>query len=134
MVMLARPGLGLNTAIAHQLGGLYDVPHGEANSVLLPHTMRFNMDACAPRLAMVAEAMGIKTGGMTDEDAALAAADGVAQLCRDLELPETLRDVGVPEEALELIAAATLHDRGLATNPKPVYDAGPIMSVLRAAW
>lgn len=134
MVMLARPGLGLNTAIAHQLGGLYDVPHGEANSVLLPHTMRFNMDACAPRLAMVAEAMGIKTGGMTDEDTALAAADGVAQLCRDLELPETLRDVGVPEEALELIAAATLHDRGLATNPKPVYDAGPIMSVLRAAW
>jgi len=45
-----------------------------------------------------------------------------------------LRDVGVPEEGLELIAAATLHDRGLATNPVPVYDAGPIMSVLRRAW
>jgi alcohol dehydrogenase class IV len=129
MVMLARPGLGLNTAIAHQLGGLYDVPHGEANSVLLPHTMRFNMDSCASRLAM-----GIETGNMTDEDAALAAADGVAQLCRSLDLPETLRDVGVPEEGLELIASATLHDRGLATNPKPVYDAGPIMTVLRAAW
>ena len=134
MVMLARPGLGQNTAIAHQLGGLYDVPHGEANSVLLPHTMRFNMDACAPRLAMVAQAMGIDTRDMSDEDASLAAADGVAQLCRELDLPETLRDVGVPEEALELIASATLHDRGLATNPKPVYDAGPIMSVLRAAW
>ena len=134
MVMMARPGLGLNTAIAHQLGGLYDVPHGEANSVLLPHTMRFNMDACAPRLAMVAEAMGIKTNGLTDEEAAMAAADGVARLCRDLDLPESLQDVGVPEEGLELIASATLHDRGLATNPKPVYDAGPIMNVLRAAW
>jgi len=134
MVMLARPGLGLNTAIAHQLGGLYDVPHGEANSVLLPHTMRFNMDACAPRLAMVAQAMGIDTANMTDEDAALAAADGVAQLCRTLDLPETLRDVGTPREGLELIVSATLHDRGLATNPKPVYDAGPIMSVLQAAW
>ena len=134
MVMLARPGLGLNTAMAHQLGGLYDVPHGEANSVLLPHTMRFNMDACAPRLAMVAQAMGIDTSGMDDEDAALAAADGVADLCRALDLPETLRDVGVPEEGLELIASATLHDRGLATNPKPIYDAGPIMSVLWAAW
>ena len=134
MVMLARPGLGLNTAIAHQLGGLYDVPHGEANSVLLPHTMRFNMDACAPRLAMVAQAMGIDTANMTDEDAALAAADGVAQLCRVLDLPETLRDVGTPREGLEMIASATLHDRGLATNPKPVYDAGPIMSVLEAAW
>ena len=46
----------------------------------------------------------------------------------------TLREVGVPEEGLELIASATLHDRSLATNPKPVSDAGPIMSVLREAW
>ena len=43
-------------------------------------------------------------------------------------------DVGVPEDGLALFAAATLHDRGLATNPRPVSDAGPIMSVLRDAW
>ena len=78
--------------------------------------------------------MGIDTSGMTDLDAVMAAADGVDQLCRTLGLPERLRDVGVPEEGLELIAAATLHDRGLATNPKPISDAGPIMSVLRDAW
>ena len=134
MTMLARPGLGLNTATAHHVGGLYDVPHGEANAILLPHTMRFNLDACADRLALIAEAMGIKTDGMSVEDAALAAADGVARLCQRLGLPATLREVGVPEEGLELIASATLHDQGLATNPKPVRDAGPVMSVLRAAW
>ena len=134
MVMLARPGLGLNTATAHHVGGLYDVPHGEANAILLPHTMRFNLDACAGRQALIAQAMGIDTSGMTDEEAGLAAADGVARLCRSLGLPARLRDVGVPEDGLELIAAATLHDRGLATNPKPVHDAGPIMSVLRDAW
>jgi alcohol dehydrogenase len=49
-------------------------------------------------------------------------------------MPSTLREVGVPEEGLEFIASATLHDRSLATNPKPVSDAGPIMSVLREAW
>jgi len=134
MVMIARPGLGLNTATAHHVGGLYDVPHGEANAILLPHTMRFNLDACADRQALIARAMGIDTSGMTDLDAGMAAADGVHQLCRTLELPERLRDVGVPEEGLELIAAATLHDRGLATNPKPVNDSGPIMTVLREAW
>ena len=134
MVMLARPGLGLNTATAHHVGGLYDVPHGEANSILLPHTMRFNLDACADRQVLIAQAMGIDTSGMTDHEAGLHAADGVAGLCRSLGLPERLRDVGVPEDGLELIAAATLHDRGLATNPKPVHDAGPIMSVLRDAW
>lgn len=134
MPMLARPGLGLNTATAHQLGGLYDVPHGEANSILLPHTMRFNTDACAHRLALVAEAMGIDTRSMDHQAAALAAADGVADLCRNLGLPMTLQEAGVPYEGLELIAAATLHDRSLATNPKPIYDAGPIMSILQAAW
>jgi alcohol dehydrogenase len=134
MVMLGRPGLGLNTAIAHHVGGLYDVPHGEANAILLPHTMRFNLDASADRQALIAEAMGIDTTGLSPEEAGLAAAEGVEQLCRTLGLPATLREVGVPEEGLELIAAATLHDRGLATNPKPVTDAGPIMQVLRAAW
>jgi len=64
----------------------------------------------------------------------MAAADGVDRICRDLKLPERLRDVGVPEDGLELIAAATLHDRSLATNPKLVDNAGPIMSVLRDAW
>jgi len=128
----------LNTATAHHVGGLYDVPHGEANAILLPHTiphtMRFNLDDSADRQALIAQAMGIDTSGMTDLDAGMAAADGVDQLCRTLGLPQRLRDVGVPEEGLELIAAATLHDRSLATNPKPISDAGPIMSVLRDAW
>ena len=134
MVMIARPGLGLNTATAHHVGGLYDVPHGEANAILLPHTMRFNLDGSADRQSLIAQAMGIDTSGMTDIDAGMAAANGVDQLCRTLELPERLRDVGVPKEGLELIAAATLHDRGLATNPKPINDSGPIMSVLQDAW
>ena len=79
-------------------------------------------------------AMGIDCRGMGDQEAAIAAADGVAELCRSLGLPLTLREVDVPDEGLELIASATLTDRSLATNPKPVYDAGPIMSILRAAW
>ena len=132
--MASVRGLGMNTAIAHNIGGLYDVAHGEANSIMLPHTMRYNLDGSAERQALIAEAMGIDTLGLSAEEAGLAASDGVAQLCRTLGLPSRLRDVGVPEEGLELLAAATLHDRGLATNPKPISDAGPIMQVLREAW
>ena len=76
----------------------------------------------------------MRTAAMTDEEAGLAAADAVDALCRELGLPRTLREAGVPEEGLEYIAAATLHDRSLSTNPKPVRDAGPIMEVLRAAY
>ena len=127
-------GLGLNTATCHHVGGLYDVPHGEANAILLPHTMRYNLDACADRQRLIAEAIGVASSSMSDEDAGLAAADAVDGLCRDLELPRTLREVGVPEDGLEYIATATLQDRSLSTNPKPILDAGPIMEVLRAAY
>jgi alcohol dehydrogenase class IV len=127
-------GLGLNTAICHHVGGLYNVPHGEANAILLPHTMRYNLDACANRQRLIAEAIGVATPSMSDAEAGLAAADAVDGLCRALALPRTLREVDVPEDGLAAIAAATLHDRSLRTNPKPIVDAGPIMEVLRAAY
>jgi alcohol dehydrogenase len=115
-------------------GGLYNVPHGEANAILLPHTMRYNLDACADRQRLIADAMGVAKPSMSDAEAGLAAADAVDGLCRALALPRTLREVDVPEDGLMAIAAATLHDRSLRTNPKPIADAGPIMEVLRAAY
>ena len=127
-------GLGLNTAVCHHVGGLYGVPHGEANAILLPHTMRYNLDASADRQRLIANAIGVASDNMTDAEAGLAAAAAVDDLCRALELPRTLRAVGVPEDGLEYIAAATLHDRSLSSNPKPIRDAGPIMAVLRAAY
>ena len=127
-------GLGLNTATAHHVGGLYNVPHGEANAILLPHSMRFNLSASTERQALIAQAMGVDTAAMSPQQAGAAAADAVADLCRTLGLPQRLRDVDVPEDGLEAIASATLHDRGLATNPRPITDAAPILEVLRAAW
>jgi len=134
MASLGSVGGGINTATAHHVGGIYDVPHGDANAIMLPHSMRFNAEASADRQRLIAQAMGIDTAGMTDLEAALAAANGVEDLRNSLGLPSRLRDVGVPEEGLELIAAATLQDRSLATNPTPVTDAGPIMTVLRKSW
>jgi alcohol dehydrogenase len=134
MASLGSVGGGINTATAHHVGGIFDVSHGEANAIMLPHSMRFNAEASADRQAMIAQAMGVDTAGMSDYEAALAAADAVEELRDSLGLPNRLRDVGVPEEGLVLIAAATLKDRSLATNPTPVTDAGPIMSVLRSSW
>lgn len=135
MASLASPGsLGLNSALSHPIGGLYHVPHGEANAILLPHTMRFNLDACAAQQALIAEAMGVNITGMSAHDAGLAAADAVAEFTRALGMPTRLRDVDVPEDGLARIATATLQDRSLASNPKPIYNTEPIMQVLRAAW
>ena len=92
-------GLGLNTATCHHVGGLYNVPHGEANAILLPHTMRYNLEACAERQRLIAEAMGVATPSMSDAEAGLAAADAVDALCRALALPRTLREVMRPRRA-----------------------------------
>jgi alcohol dehydrogenase class IV len=91
-------------------------------------------DASAERQALIAKAMGINITALTPEQAGMAAADAVADLCRTLGLPIRLRDVDVPATGLELIATATLHDRGLATNLKPIHDATPILQVLHNAW
>ena len=96
--------------------------------------MRLNLDASAEQQALVAKTMGIDTRGMSAEEAGLAAALGFVQLCRELKMPATLRQVGVPEDGLELIAAATLHNQALATNPKPITEVGPILKLLRDAW
>ena len=113
-------GMGLNTATCHHVGGLYGVPHGEANGILLPHTMRYNLDACADRQRLIAEAIGVADSAMTDEEAGLAAADAVDALCRELGLPRTLREAGVPEEgrrhALEPYIAPSRRD---APRPEP---------------
>ena len=58
-----------------------------------------------------------------------AAAEAVTQLSQKLGLPSRLRDVGVPKEALEAIASATLGNQQLATNPKPIVDAGQIIAL-----
>ena len=126
-------GLGLNTATCHHVGGLYNVPHGEANAILLPHTMRYNLDACADRQRLIAEAIGVATREHERRRSRLAAADAETACvapwnCRGPAGGRCAR--GWPG----VIAAATLHDRSLSTNPKPITDAGPIMDVLRAAY
>ena len=126
---------GLSTAVCHQAGGLYDIPHGEIHGIMLPHTMRFNLDATAEQQALIAEAMGIDTSGLSAEEAGLAAAEGVTALCKTLGLPTTLREVGVPREAAEAIASATLSgESAIKTNPKPILGIGTIVKVLQAAW
>ncbi len=65
LAMSSVGGLGMNTAIAHHVGGLYDVPHGEANAILLPHTMNYNLEASIDRQLLFAVAVGMNTEGLS---------------------------------------------------------------------
>ncbi len=110
------------------------MPHGIANSIILPHAMLFNLDATAHALAQAAEAMGITRDGRGDEAMAAAAAGRVYDLVGQMNLPQRLRDAGVAETALPELAQLAFQSRTVQNNPKPIANAAQIEALLRAAW
>jgi maleylacetate reductase len=129
---IATTSLGLHHGLCHVLGGTAGVPHGIANGIMLPHAMRFNVDAVAPELAAVARAMGLD--GDTEAALAAAAADAVYELIWGIGLPQRLRDVGVVEETVPQLARLALQSKAVQNNPKPITSAAQTEAVLRAAW
>lgn len=134
-VALAHVAMALHHGVCHVLGGTAGVPHGIANSIMLPHAMRFNSDAEASELAQAAEAMGIApAAGWTDKEMAEAAAQRVYELVGQMHLPQRLRDVGVAESALPELAQLAFQSRTVQNNPKPIASAAQLEALLRAAW
>ncbi len=83
--------LGATHAIAHQIGGALDLPHGLLNAILMPHVMRFNAETHAERYVEVATAMGVATDGLDAATAAERAIDRVEELSRSLDIPGGLQ-------------------------------------------
>lgn len=133
-VAFGNAQIGLVHAMAHSVGALFEVPHGLANSILLPHVMLFNLEDCADRYALVAQAMGLDTEKLADEDAARAAADAIWKLTRQIGLPQRLREAGVPEEGLADAAELSLSDGSIVYNPRPVFEAEEVLALYREAW
>jgi alcohol dehydrogenase class IV len=100
----------------------------------MPYVMRYNNTDIAEQNAMVAEALGVDVRSLTEAQAGLAAADAVLALNRELGLPTTLKEVGVPEDDLAACADVAISDGAIVYNGKPVFDPAEILGVLRAAW
>ncbi|WP_318435175.1 L-threonine dehydrogenase [Photobacterium leiognathi] len=110
--------LGYVHAMAHQLGGYYNLPHGVCNAVLLPHVQRYNAQVSAERLRDVAKAMGVDVEGMTAEQGADAALEAIVALSKDVGIPSGLKELGAKEEDIALLADNALKDACGFTNPK----------------
>ncbi len=133
-VAFSNAMVGMVHAMAHSLGAKYGVPHGLANSILLPHCILYNMDACPDRYAMVAEAMGTRKEGMNDLEASNTLVKAIYDLTKKIGLPQRLRDVHVPKEGLIECAELSLSDGSIVYNPKPIVDAGEVLKVYEEAW
>ncbi|AIZ32775.1 L-threonine dehydrogenase [Pseudomonas sp. K1(2024)] len=125
--------LGYVHAMAHQLGGYYDLPHGVCNAVLLPHVQRFNAQVSAARLRDVAKAMGVKVCGMTEAQGADAAISAIEQLSVAVGIPAGLQELGAKREDVPVLASNALKDACGLTNPRSASQA-EIEAIFAAAF
>lgn len=120
--------LGHVHAMAHQLGGYYDLPHGECNAILLPHVEQFNLIACVERFAEMAEWMGEDTSGMSKRDAAERCLHAIRVLSADVGIPANLTELGkrygkdVQKKDIATMADNAQKDACGLTNPRCPTD------------
>ena len=117
-----QAGLGLCHAMSHSLGGMFHVPHGRLNAILLPSVLKINGKVCAHGYGELARAAGLS--GAADSVAVRNLSNGLVRLRRQLQLPATLREAGVDGNAvfrqLGKITEAVLKDSCSDSNPVPV--------------
>ncbi len=123
-VAFSSAGLGLCHAMSHAIGGIYHIPHGRLNAILLPAVVRLNAYKCQEKYAKLARLAGF--GGSADTLAVRNLCNGLQRLRRELQMPDTLGQAGVDVSRLwqetNRIVTATLADPCCKTNPLLVED------------
>lgn len=122
----AKTRLGIVHAMALPLSALFGVPHGIANTVLLPHGMRFNLPAAADAYARIAALMG-------HSPAPQAAIEAVEALAADVGAPRCMRELGVEEGAIERMARDAMSSAHVKVNPRAITFED-LVAVYRQAW
>ena len=124
--------LGYVHAMAHQLGGFYNLPHGVCNAILLPHICEFNLIAATSRFAEVARLLGVNTHGMTTIEAAKAAIAAIRELSSSIGIPSGLAALGVKAEDHAVMADNAQKDACMLTNPRKA-SREQVIALFRAA-
>lgn len=111
-------GLGIVHSMAHQLGAVYDTPHGLANAVLLPYVMRYNGEVCPDRFVDMGRAFGLDMNGVTGMDAVVKVVNAIQELNQKLGIPAHLKEVGVKEEDIPMLSEKAMNDVCTGGNPR----------------
>jgi maleylacetate reductase len=131
---LASVSMGLHHGLCHVLGGSANIPHGIANSIILPHAIRFNAEVTATQLLPAAQAMKVPENGTSPKRVVEALARHIQELIGRMNLPQRLRDAGITESDIPRLAQLTFQNRTVQNNPKPITDVIQLEQLLRDAW
>jgi alcohol dehydrogenase class IV len=120
-------------ALSYPLGSMFHLAHGLSNALLLPHVMEFNLSSSPSRYADVAVALGCNRGE-DDTETAKNGIEKVKAFIRECNIPATLREVGVSEDALPVMASEAMKiQRLLKNNPREISEKDAI-SIYKAAY
>ena len=116
-------GLGIVHGMAHPLGAFYNIPHGVANALLLPYILEFNAPCALPKYRVMAQAAGIDTTEMNDQQAADTLIKAVRDLSIKIGIPQKLSELNVKESDIPALAQAAFNDVCTPGNPRDVVVA-----------
>ena len=125
-------GAGIATVLGHAIGARHETDNGIVKAIVLPTVIRFNGEAAAAGLPKVAHALGVSLIGSGSLHDAVAAA--LEALFRALGVPARLRELGLPQQALQEVATHGMNDWFLRGNPRPVREETELLQVLEQAW
>ena len=127
-------GLGVSHALGHQIGPMWDVPHGVTSCITLPHAMRFMAGVAPERFGAIAEGLGLAFDAADPRPAALASADRVADFIAGFDAPSTLEAAGVGHNQVIEIAEAIRREIDLFDVLGRPIAADEVAALLAAAW
>jgi alcohol dehydrogenase len=128
----SNAGLGVEHALAHSLGGIFDTLHGLVHPILLPHVMRFNLPACTEKLATVGEIL-LGKKRRTSRSTALAGIDTLEAYCRSFRVPVRLSEIVNDRSTLPEICRMAGNDVCVLTNPRAA-DCDDLLQICEEAW
>ena len=113
-------GLGIVHSMAHQLGAVYDTPHGLANAILLPTVMKFNGEVCYERFRDILIAIGVDAKVFTKEEIIKTFIEKIKDLSEKVGITQTVKDTGCKIEDLPMLADKAMEDPCKPGNPREV--------------
>jgi len=113
----SNASLGAVHAMSHSIGGLFDLPHGECNSLLIDHVVRFNWPQAGHRYASLADPMGVSLEGLSSEAACDAFIEALVGFKHRIGITATLGERGIRKEDIPQLARLAVDDPCMATNP-----------------
>jgi alcohol dehydrogenase len=118
-IAFANAGVTAVHAFAYPIGAEFHIPHGVANTLMLPHVIKFNVLGNLDKFAKLAGPFGIPAGGLDKLQVVDKVVDAVDRLANDLRVPRHLKDFGVKEKDIDMLAEGVMKvTRLLANNPR----------------